>query len=185
MSNDIMQRLPNQLTVLRVMLVPVFLILIFFDNSVTNVLSAIVFVVASLTDFIDGYLARKYRVVSDFGKILDPIADKILVAAALISLIQIDRLNAVVVIILLSREFAVGALRDFASSKGIIIPAGFFGKIKTAFQMTALTLLIYKNELFGVNVFLIGKILIYLSVIISLYSGFVYYRNFFRKKANV
>jgi CDP-diacylglycerol--glycerol-3-phosphate 3-phosphatidyltransferase/cardiolipin synthase len=78
----------------------------------------------------------------------------------------------------------VGGLRDFASSKGTIIPAGFFGKIKTAFQMTALTLLIYKNELLGINIFLVGKILIYLSVIISVYSGFVYYRNFFRQEVN-
>jgi len=177
-----MEKLPNQLTILRVILVPVFLILIFFDKNFTNILAAFVFVFASVTDFVDGFIARKYAVVSDFGKILDPIADKILVASAMIALVQLDRLSSIVVIILLSREFAVGALRDFASNRSIIIPAGFFGKIKTAFQMTALALLIYKNELYGINVFVIGKVLIYLSVIISVYSGFVYYRNFFRQK---
>ncbi len=177
-----MEKLPNQLTILRVILVPVFLILIFFDKNITNILAAVIFIFASITDFVDGFIARKYSVVSDFGKILDPIADKILVASAMISLVQLDRLSSIVVIILLSREFAVGALRDFASSRRIIIPAGFFGKIKTAFQMTALALLIYKNELYGINVFVIGKVLIYLSVIISVYSGFVYYRNFFRLK---
>lgn len=184
-SNNFIEKLPNQLTILRVLLVPVFLILIFFDNNITNISAAAVFLFASVTDFIDGFIARRYSVVSDFGRILDPIADKILVASAMISLIQINRLSAVVVIILLSREFAVGALRDFASSKGVIISAGFFGKIKTVFQMTALTMLIYKNNIYGINIFIVGKVLIYLSVIISVYSGYIYYKNFFRQKDNV
>lgn len=176
--------LPNQLTLFRVILVPVFLVVIFFDASWSNKLATFIFFIASVTDFVDGYIARKYELVTSFGKILDPIADKILVAAAMIALIQLERLSGIVVIILLSREFAVGALRDYASSEGIVIPAGWSGKIKTTVQMFAIGFLVYHNDLPPLPVATIGTILIYVSVVISLYSGIEYYRNFFKSGAS-
>jgi CDP-diacylglycerol--glycerol-3-phosphate 3-phosphatidyltransferase/cardiolipin synthase len=142
-------------------------------------MATIVFTVASLTDFIDGYVARKYNIVTDLGKILDPVADKILVASSLIVLMELGRVEGLIVIILLSRDFAVGALRDFSASKGKIIAAGFSGKLKTTFQMLAVGFLTYKNSLFGIDILLIGKILIYLSVVLSIYSAVEYYLKFF------
>jgi CDP-diacylglycerol--glycerol-3-phosphate 3-phosphatidyltransferase/cardiolipin synthase len=166
---------------LRVILIPAFLIFLYFDRPMTNIIAAVIFTVASLTDFIDGYLARKYNIVTDLGKILDPVADKILVASSLIALMELGRVEGVVVILLLSRDFAVGALRDLSASKGKIIAAGFSGKLKTVFQMIAVGFLIYKNNLIGIDIFFIGKILIYLSVVLSIYSGVEYYIKFFAK----
>jgi len=181
MLNKIFFNLPNQLTILRVILIPAFLIFLYFDRPMTNVIAAIIFTIASITDFIDGYLARKYNIVTDLGKILDPVADKILVASSLIALMELGRVEGIVVILLLSRDFAVGALRDLSASKGKIIAAGFSGKLKTVFQMVAVGFLIYKNELIGIDIFFIGKILIYLSVLLSIYSGIEYYIKFFAK----
>ncbi|UOD34336.1 CDP-diacylglycerol--glycerol-3-phosphate 3-phosphatidyltransferase [Deferribacteraceae bacterium V6Fe1] len=181
MLNKNFFNLPNQLTMLRVILIPAFLIFLYFDRPMTNIIAAVIFTVASLTDFIDGYLARKYNIVTDIGKILDPVADKILVASSLIALMELGRVEGVVVILLLSRDFAVGALRDLSASKGKIIAAGFSGKLKTVFQMIAVGFLIYKNNLIGIDIFFIGKILIYLSVVLSIYSGVEYYIKFFAK----
>ncbi|MBZ4671933.1 MAG: CDP-diacylglycerol/glycerol-3-phosphate3-phospha tidyltransferase [Deferribacteraceae bacterium] len=181
MLNKNFFNLPNQLTMLRVILIPAFLIFLYFDRPMTNIIAAVIFTVASLTDFIDGYLARKYNIVTDLGKILDPVADKILVASSLIALMELGRVEGVVVILLLSRDFAVGALRDLSASKGKIIAAGFSGKLKTVFQMIAVGFLIYKNNLIGIDIFFIGKILIYLSVVLSIYSGVEYYIKFFAK----
>lgn len=181
MLNKKFFNLPNQLTILRVVLIPAFLIFLYFDRPMTNVIAAIIFTIASITDFVDGYLARKYNIVTDLGKILDPVADKILVASSLIALMELGRVEGVVVILLLSRDFAVGALRDLSASKGKIIAAGFSGKLKTVFQMIAVGFLIYKNDLVGIDIFFIGKILIYLSVLLSIYSGIEYYIKFFAK----
>lgn len=181
MLNKKFFNLPNQLTILRIILIPAFLIFLYFDRPMTNVIATIIFVIASVTDIIDGYLARKYSIVTDIGKILDPVADKILVASSLIALMELGRIEGVVVILLLARDFAVGALRDLSASKGEIIPAYFSGKLKTVFQMIAVGFLIYKNNLMGINIFLIGKILIYFSVVLSIYSGVEYYKKFFKK----
>lgn len=171
--------LPNQLTILRVLLIPLFLLFIYFDKPVTNIIATVIFVTASVTDFVDGYIARKYEIITDFGKILDPVADKILVAACLISLMELGRIDGIIVIILLARDFAVGALRDFSSSRGKIIPAGFSGKLKTVFQMIAVGFLTYKNELLGINALFVGNILVYVATIISIYSGWEYFKKHF------
>jgi CDP-diacylglycerol--glycerol-3-phosphate 3-phosphatidyltransferase/cardiolipin synthase len=179
-SNDKIFNLPNKLTLFRIFLIPVFIVVLYFDMPITNKLATLIFAIASITDFVDGYIARKYQLITSFGKILDPIADKILVAAALIVLVDMDRLSAVLVIILLSREFVIGALRDYASSEGIIIPAGWYGKVKTTLQMLAIGFLIYKDDLWNMPVTYIGNILIYSSVIISIYSAVIYYIDFFK-----
>ena len=168
----------NRLTIFRIVLVPVFIALMYYGEFWTNILATVIYTIAAVTDYIDGYIARKYNLVTDLGKILDPIADKVLVTSALVVFVELDRLEAVVVIILIARDLAISALRNFAASKGLVIAAGVMGKIKTGFQMVGVGCIIFKNELFGLNILMIGKVLVYMSVILSIHSAWIYYRNF-------
>lgn len=169
----------NQLTLVRIAAIPLYLVFLYINREWSNVTATIIFIIAGVSDFLDGYIARKYNMITDFGKILDPIADKILVAAAMIALVEIGRLEGVLAIIMLARDFAVGALRDLSASKGIIIAAGKWGKIKTAFQMTAMGMLTFYGTWLGINWYIIGTILIYVSVVLSLYSGYIYFQKYF------
>jgi len=171
---------PNKLTLLRIVFIPVYLVLLYFDTTLTNIIATFIFIAAGVTDWVDGYIARKYELVTDFGKILDPVADKILVASSMIALVDMNRVAAWIVIVILARDFAVGALRNMASSNGIIIAAGFSGKLKTVFQMVAIGHLTWSVPLFGLNIFMIGQILIYISLVLSLYSGWEYFKGFYK-----
>ncbi|MCX8084157.1 MAG: CDP-diacylglycerol--glycerol-3-phosphate 3-phosphatidyltransferase [Calditerrivibrio sp.] len=177
--------LPNQLTVLRVIIIPFFIIFLYMDKGVTNIIATILFVLASITDYADGYLARRYKIITDFGKILDPIADKILVAASMIVLVELNRLAGWIVILMLARDFAIGALRNFAASKGVVIAAGFSGKLKTVLQMIGIGCLIFKQPLLGLDIFFIGIIFIYAALFTSLYSCVIYYIKFFKDIKNI
>lgn len=132
--------LANKLTVLRVLLVPVFIVLMEIDSFYTNILALLVFVIASLTDFFDGKIARKYNLVTTLGIFLDPLADKLLVTSAFIGFVSLYTLNipAWMVICIISREFIITGLRSIAASKNIIIPASMSGKFKTVSQMVAI-----------------------------------------------
>lgn len=168
----------NQLTLLRIILVPIMIALLYFDKTWSNITATVIFSIASITDWVDGYIARKYNMITDMGKILDPVADKIIVAAAMVVLAELGRLSGVIVVVLLSRDFAVGALRNLASSKGVIIAAGMSGKVKTALQMVGLGCVIYKDMLLGLDILLIGQIIMYGSVAVSVYSGVEYFKGF-------
>lgn len=168
----------NKITLARIAMVPVFIVLLYFDRYWTNIVATVIYTFTALTDLVDGHLARKHNMVTDLGKILDPVADKILVTAALVMLVEMGRLGAVVVIILIGRDLMIGALRNVAASKGTVIAAGRGGKIKTVFQMIGVGCIIWKNELYGMNILLIGQIIVYASVVLSLHSGWVYYRNY-------
>lgn len=178
MSLSDQMNIANKLTLFRIALVPIFIALMYKGLFWTNVLATVIYTIAAVTDYVDGYIARKYNLVTDLGKILDPIADKVLVTAALVVFVELSRLGAIVVIILITRDLAISALRNFAASKGMVIAAGLGGKIKTGFQMVGVGCIIFKDNLFGLNVLLIGQILVYLSVILSLQSAYTYYRNF-------
>lgn len=136
--------LPNKLTVLRVCMVPVFVVLMLWEGlgSPGRYAAAVVFILASLTDWFDGYLARKNHQVTDFGKFMDPIADKLLVCSAMICLVELDSLAAWMVIIIIGREFIISGFRLVASDKGVVIAASYWGKFKTVFQMVMVILLI-------------------------------------------
>ena len=136
--------LPNKLTTLRVLLVPVFVLFTLTEivPGYDKYLAVAVFIVASLTDFLDGMIARKYNLVTNFGKFMDPLADKLLVCSALICLIELRQLPAWMVIIIISREFIISGFRLVASDNGIVIAASYWGKFKTTFQMIAVVLLI-------------------------------------------
>ena len=137
--------LPNKLTVLRVILIPFFVVCLLAKGGAEPALrwtAAAIFIIASLTDMLDGKIARKYNLVTNFGKFMDPLADKLLVCSALICLIQLEQLPAWMVIIIVSREFIISGFRLVAVEQGIVIAASYWGKFKTTFQMIAVVLMI-------------------------------------------
>lgn len=158
---------PNKLTVLRFILVPFFLIAAYYEKNQTMMLiSTIIFAVASFTDFLDGYLARKYNLVTDFGKFMDPLADKVLVAAALLFLVQVQRVDAWLVVIIITREYAISIIRAIAATNGKVIAASGGGKAKTVTQMAAIIMLLLDLPF--------ASIVMYICVILTLYSGIEY-----------
>ena len=135
--------LANKLTMLRVVMIPAFLLVLFLAPEPMNrYIAVIIFIVASLTDMLDGKIARKYNMVSNFGKFMDPLADKLLVCSAMICLIEMNKLDAWIVIVIISREFIISGFRLVASDNGVVIAASYWGKFKTTFQMIAVVLLI-------------------------------------------
>jgi len=161
--------LPNKLTILRVCMIPffVFFMLFDFDSNIGQYIALAIFIIASGTDWLDGYLARKDKLVTNFGKYMDPLADKLLVSAAMICLIQIGKLNAVVVIVIISREFIISGFRLIASDNGIVIAASYWGKFKTVSQMIMIILLIGN---FGGFFTTLENIFIWLSLILTIIS---------------
>ncbi len=161
---------PNKLTVLRFILVPFFLAAAYYEKQQSvMIISTIIFAVASFTDFLDGYLARKHNLVTDFGKFMDPLADKVLVAAALLFLIQAGRAEAWLVIIIITREYAISIIRAIAATNGKVIAASGGGKIKTVTQMLAIIMLLLGMPF--------GDIMMYVCVALTLYSGVEYIWN--------
>ena len=138
--------LPNKLTIIRVCLIPFFVAALLFDHGnkyTMRIVANVLFIVASLTDLFDGKIARKYNLVTNFGKFMDPLADKLLVCSALICLIELGQLPAWVVIIIISREFIISGFRLVAADNGVVIAASYWGKFKTTFQMAAVILMIF------------------------------------------
>lgn len=139
--------LPNKLTVLRVCMIPFFVVMLLLnggENQTYRYIAAAIFIVASLTDMLDGKIARKYNLVTNFGKFMDPLADKLLVCSALICLVDLEQLPAWMVIVIISREFIISGFRLVASDNGIVIAASYWGKFKTTFQMISVILLIVR-----------------------------------------
>ena len=161
--------LPNVLTVLRILLVPVLVVALLDETPNGDLLAAIVFALASVTDAIDGYLARSRQWVTNFGKLMDPVADKLLIIGALVALVSLNRLAAWVAMVIIAREFAVTALRLAATGQGVIVPANTFGKAKTVMQVAMVFALIVAS---GSPAWLDG--LIYATVVVTVASGVDY-----------
>jgi CDP-diacylglycerol--glycerol-3-phosphate 3-phosphatidyltransferase len=172
---------PNMLTGLRIAAVPVVVFLLLFPGKLASCLGGICFVLAGATDFLDGFLARRQRSVSRFGKFLDPLADKLLVSAALIMLIPMGRVPAWIAFLIVGRELAVTGLRGLAASEGIILAPDRWGKAKTLLQMAALTALILHYPFLSINFQQVGTVLLWLALIITLASGAGYFQAFFRQ----
>lgn len=169
--------LPNKLTIVRLLLIPLFLIA-FEINFPGHALTALViFCIASLTDFVDGYLARKDNLITDFGKFMDPLADKVLTAAAFVCLTSIGYIPAWIVVIILAREFAITGLRLLAASDGRVMAAGIWGKAKTVSQMIAIILLLlyFIPQLRFNFLWLSGQIMVYIAGALTLWSGIDYF----------
>jgi CDP-diacylglycerol---glycerol-3-phosphate 3-phosphatidyltransferase len=173
--------LPNVLTVFRILLVPVLVAALLSEAGSGDLLAAIVFAVASLTDALDGWIARRNRSESTFGKLMDPLADKLLVVAALVSLVALDRLSAVVAMVIIAREFAVSGLRIAAGQQGVVIPASLLGKAKTIVQIAAVLALIASDDPHEVWVL----VLVYAMVALTVASGADYFLNFRRRLERV
>ncbi len=160
---------PNKLTMLRVFLVPFFVFFMMYEGFGTNskYIALAIFIIASLTDMLDGYLARKNHLITDFGKFMDPIADKLLVCSALICLVEKGMIPAWIVIVLIGREFIISGFRLIASDKGLVIAASWWGKSKTVVQMLMVIVLIADpGGIFDV----IGKVLIWAALILTVIS---------------
>jgi CDP-diacylglycerol---glycerol-3-phosphate 3-phosphatidyltransferase len=170
--------LPNSLTLFRVACIPVLVLFLFFPHKVTSFLAAVVFGLASLSDLLDGFLARRQQLVTNFGKFLDPLADKLVVSAALIMLIPLGRAPAWMVVVIVGRELAITGLRSMAVSEGKVISADELGKKKMVFQIVAILGLLLHYEYFGINFHAIGMFFLWLAVALTLWSGFNYFRRF-------
>lgn len=135
--------LPNKLTIFRVVLIPFFVLFLLVDMTAYDKWIALaIFIIASFTDFLDGHIARKYHLVTNFGKFMDPLADKLLVCSALICLIELDRIPSWIVIVIIAREFIISGFRLVASDNGVVIAASYWGKFKTTFQIIMICLMI-------------------------------------------
>jgi CDP-diacylglycerol--glycerol-3-phosphate 3-phosphatidyltransferase len=168
---------PNLLTLLRILLVPVLVVALGTEAEGGSKLAAAVFVIAALTDGLDGYIARSRQSVTTFGKVMDPVADKLLIAAALLTLVSLDRLDAWVAMIIIAREFAVSGLRIAAGQQGVVIPASALGKIKTTVQSAAVLALIAVDDTGTTWV----AALVYAMVLTTIVSGADYFLNFRRR----
>ena len=176
--------LPNALTLGRIFLVPLLVVVLLtkFEGRLVfgvpkELVGAAIFGIASLTDWLDGYLARRRKQVTTLGQLMDPLADKLLITAALVSLVQMDLAPAWMVAIILGREFAVTVLRSIAHSRGIAIPASPMGKFKMASQVVAILLLILGREHLR-QFFVLGKIALWVAVLTAVLSAIDYYRRF-------
>lgn len=165
---------PNILTLIRIFLIPVFIAFYYLPVENWNVWAAVVFIVAAVTDWADGYLARRNNQVTTFGKLWDPTADKLLVTAALLMLMDMGKIGIIVTLILIGRELLIGAVRQVAASKGVIMAADKSGKLKTVVQMIAIVVLLLNNWPFTFTSFDVGLLLIWISAALSVYSCIEY-----------
>lgn len=176
--------LPILLTWARIVLIPLFIGVLYLPSEWLslpnrNLTATIIFVAAALTDWLDGYLARKLNQTSAFGAFLDPVADKLMVAAALILLVELDRTNMVLAFIIIGREIAISALREWMASLGESrsVAVSMAGKIKTAAQMVALPMLLYADNLFGVSMLRLGNLLLWVAAVLTVWSMGYYLRK--------
>lgn len=175
--------IPNLLSVGRILSVPLFIILMLDPTPLRALAAGIVFSLASVSDWLDGFLARRWGQVTKLGKLLDPVADKILVTSALIMLVDIDGINvpAWMAIVIISREIAVTGLRAMASSEGMVIPAETIGKYKTAAQITAVLCLVYDYHLGTGWITDIGQAALWIAMILTVYSGVQYFLMYWKR----
>ena len=182
--------LPNLLTLFRIFVTPLFFILFFyFPTKVFSLLASLLFTLASLTDFLDGYIARRWNLETSLGKFLDPLADKLLVAVALIMLIPLDRVPSWMVAVIIGREILVTGLRVVAVTEGLVIAASRLGKYKTVLQIVSVICLLihYEYQLniqssyFLINFHEMGMGLLWLAMFVTVWSGIDYFRKFFKQ----
>lgn len=168
----------NKATLLRILLVPLFVACFYLDSLVSHLIACVIFVFASLTDLWDGWYARRHNLVTDFGKLLDPMADKLLLCTAYIMLCSAGKVSGILTVVFVGRELIISAFRLIAVEKGVVIAAGRLGKIKTTLQCVSIVLLLLDNPLFGLIGIPMDRIALYLAAFFTLWSLIDYlYKN--------
>jgi CDP-diacylglycerol--glycerol-3-phosphate 3-phosphatidyltransferase len=176
--------IPNLLCFLRIAATPVVVLFLFFPGPLPSFCAALCFLIASMTDMLDGYLARLQKCESPIGRLLDPLADKILINSAMIMLIPLERIPAWMVVLIIGREVAVTGLRGIAALQNVVIEATQWGKAKTILQCAALVGLILHYEYFGIDFHILGMILMWIALVITLASGVDYFLKFYRESVH-
>ena len=171
--------LPTWLTLSRIGITPVIIVLLYFPNKITCLVAALLYVAASISDYVDGKMARRYGQVTSFGKFLDPLADKVLNCSILIMFTYLQWVPAWLVIIIIFRELMVTGLRAIAADEGYVMAADRFGKLKTVLQSFAIVPLTLRFEWFGINLVPIGEVLLYAALVLTVFSGGKYLYDFY------
>lgn len=172
--------LPNGISIIRVLTIPVILVLLFYPERIHSFITMLFFLSVAITDTLDGYFARRNRMVTTLGKFLDPLADKLLIATTLIALIPARGIPAWIVIVIISREIAVTGLRGIAVSQGIVLSASPMGKHKMVFEVTSIAFLIFNRVYFSIDFFQVGMVLLWISMGVAVLSGIGYFKKFLR-----
>lgn len=167
--------IPNSITIFRIILIPIIVVLMLTNIPYGGILGATIFLFAALTDSLDGYLARKWKQTTKLGAILDPVADKLLITAALISLVELGKLSGWIAIVIIGREFAVTGLRVVKAEEGLVIPASKMGKLKTISQVTAVMVIMLEQLINPLAKLQLGQWVMYIAVVITLVSGIEYF----------
>jgi CDP-diacylglycerol---glycerol-3-phosphate 3-phosphatidyltransferase len=171
---------PNTISIVRMGVIPILFFLLSSPGPVMSLVIALLFIVAALTDLLDGYVARRYGIVTTMGKFLDPIADKLIVNTAMIMMIPIGRIPAWIVAVIVIRDFAVDGIRTIASSEGMIIQASPLGKRKTLCQIFACSALMIHYPFIGANAHVVGMVILYIALVLTIVSGTDYIVKFYR-----
>lgn len=172
--------LPNTITLARISVVPFLFFLLMSPGPFWSLVLAALFVIASITDLLDGFIARKYNLITTMGKFLDPLADKLIVNTAMILMIPIGRIDAWIVVMIIMRDLIVDGIRSIASSEGIYIQASVLGKQKTLAQIIAVTALMIHYPFFGLDAHFVGTVVLYVALLLTIYSGLDYFVKFYR-----
>jgi len=167
--------LANKLTLSRIFLIPVFMLVLLARIPFGKYIAAAIFIIAASTDGLDGYFARKRKEITNLGKLMDPLADKLLIAAALVSLVEMKEISAWVAVVIIGREFFVTGLRSIAASEGVVVEASKLGKIKTVTQIVAISAILLNDFLLVLLNISFGKYAIYIAVFFTVWSGIDYY----------
>ena len=183
-QKSIIINLPNAITMLRVGIIPVLFFLLFNPDRIWSFVMALLFIMAALTDLLDGYVARKYKIVTNIGKLLDPIVDKLIVNTAMILMIPIGRIPAWIVSIIIIRDFIVDGIRTIATSEGMIIDASKLGKRKTLCQIFAVSALMIHYPFIGANAHMVGMVILFIALWLTIHSGVDYLLKFYRHVNN-
>lgn len=170
--------LPNKLTLFRILLIPILVLLMLLNIPNGFLISCVIFIIASVTDALDGYIARRDNLITDFGKFMDPLADKLLVISVLICMVEVGLVRSWMVIIIVARELTVSILRAIAAADGKVIAAGSSGKLKTITQMVSIAILFLGAHFYNIYLLKFGDALILIATLLTLYSGGEYlYKN--------
>jgi len=180
LNRQLILSLPNGLTIIRILAIPIILILLFSTGRLYQVITALLFLLAAVTDTLDGYLARRRGMVTTLGKFLDPLADKLLIVTALIALIPARGIPFWMVIVIVGREIAVTGLRGIAASQGTIISASALGKYKTVFEVASISFLILNGDYLGISFHPVGMGLLWVALILAVFSAVDYFNKFLR-----